>query len=197
MKEVASPEFYMAIMKSLEYSITDYKHHDYDYAWDNWHLRDIAERGCLMILGQCVRETGSVDGLVKARFVDRWLAKEPWGVDNSERQANFVELLNKRHYRLHSICEALFYNSAGRKHLENAKLVPVLQDQDLDGVDVRMVNGESTAGEEFEEELFVESRRPRDQTVEEEHLRRRHREAMVLNDGTTPLGRGDIFERPR
>ena len=197
MKEITTPEFYMAMMKSLEYSITDYMHHKHDSAWDNWHLRDVTERGCLMILGQCVSETGSVDGLVKARFVDRWLVKEPWGDGESERQANFVELLNNRHFRLHSICEALFYNSAGRKQLQNVKLVPPLHDPDLDGVDVRMVNGESTAGEDFEEGLFVESRRPRDQTVEEEHLRRRHREAMVLNDGTTPLGRGDIFERPR
>lgn len=196
MKEIANPEFYMAVVKSLEYSITDYEHNDYNCAWDNWHLRDVSERGCLMMLDQCVRENG-VGGLIKARFVDRWLAKEPWGDTESNQQLNFIEFLNKRHYQLQSICESLFYSPAGRKQLEEAKLVPVLHEQDLEVVDVRMFNGESTAGEEPEEGLFVESRRPRDQTVEEEHLRRRHREAMVLNDGTTPLGRDDIFERPR
>jgi hypothetical protein len=45
--------------------------------------------------------------------------------------------------------------------------------------------------------MFVESRRRRDQSSEEEHIRRRHREAMVLNDGTRPLGRGDIIQRER
>ncbi|KAI1253221.1 hypothetical protein MGN70_005429 [Eutypa lata] len=34
-----------------------------------------------------------------------------------------------------------------------------------------------------------------DQSAEEQRLRRRHREAMVLNDGTHPPGRGDIIER--
>lgn len=37
--------------------------------------------------------------------------------------------------------------------------------------------------------------RPREQTATDEDLRRRHREAMVLNDGTRPVERGDIFER--
>lgn len=39
------------------------------------------------------------------------------------------------------------------------------------------------------------ARRRGDQSFEEERLRRRHREAMVFNDGTRPLVRGDIIER--
>jgi hypothetical protein len=37
--------------------------------------------------------------------------------------------------------------------------------------------------------------RAREHSVEEQRLRRQHREAMVLNDGTRPLGREDIIER--
>jgi hypothetical protein len=77
------------------------------------------------------------------------------------------------------------------------KLVPAALEADLNLVrDIRMINGEGTAGEDFDG-MFVESRRRRDQSSEEEHIRRRHREAMVLNDGTRPLGRGDIIQRER
>jgi hypothetical protein len=62
--------------------------------------------------------------------------------------------------------------------------------------DVRMINGESTAREDFDR-MFVESRRRRDQSSEEKYLRRRYREAMVLNDGTQPLRRDDIIQRER
>ena len=37
--------------------------------------------------------------------------------------------------------------------------------------------------------------RVREQSAEEQRLRRRHREAMVLNDGTHPPGHYDIIER--
>lgn len=66
--------------------------------------------------------------------------------------------------------------------------------------DVRMQGGEDTAGEGDEEleGMYVDSSlRRAGQSEEEEHVRRRHREAMVLNDGTRPLERGDIFQRER
>ncbi len=193
---ISKPRTYAALVKCLEYCITDYPHNEYDSEWDNWHLRDIVEQGCLLILAQLVNKFG-VDGIVRSRFVERWLVKEPWGGENDdERQLNFVDSLTRR-FRLNELCLPLFRDDAGKKALEDAKLWPT------DGIiyneseaDVKMANGEDTAGEDFEG-MFVDSRRRRDQSSEEEHLRRRHREAMVLNDGTRPLGRGDIIERER
>jgi hypothetical protein len=193
---INKPKTYAALVKSLEYCITDYEHNAYDPEWDNWHLRDACEQGCLSILGQMVDKFGP-EGLVKSRFVDRWLAKEPWGgADADERQLNFMDSLTKP-YRLNQICLPLFRDPAARKQLEDAKLLPpnkIVYDDSETLLDIRMINGEGTAGEDFDG-MFVESRRRRDQSTEEEHLRRRHREAMVLNDGTRPLGRGDIIER--
>jgi hypothetical protein len=75
------------------------------------------------------------------------------------------------------------------------KLLPLDFEWDLPSPrDVRMTNGEGTAGEEWEG-MLVEGRRRRDQNSEEDVIRRRHREAMVLNDGTRPLGRDDIIQR--
>jgi hypothetical protein len=188
-------------MKSLEYSLTDYKHNEYDSEWDNWNLRDVAEQGCLIVLGQMTDKFG-VGGLVKARFVERWLAKEPWGgSDEDEIQLNFMSSLTKQ-YRLNQICLPLFRDAAGRKQLEDAKLLPpnkiVYNDYpETNLMDIRVVNGETTSGEHFAS-FLVESMRPRrGGSTEDEDLRRRHREAMVLNDGSRPFARGDIIERER
>lgn len=193
---ISKPKTYAALVKCLEYCITDYEHNEYDPEWDNWHLRDFVEQGCVLILAQLVDKFG-VEGIVKARFVERWLVKEPWGgADDDERQLNFMDSLTKR-FRLNELCLPLFRDNAGKKALEDAKLLPagkIIYDESE--VDVKMTNGEGTAGEDFDG-MFVDSRRRRDQSSEEEHLRRRHREAMVLNDGTRPLGRGDIIERER
>lgn len=197
MSLISKPKTYAALVKCLEYSITDYEHNEYDSEWDNWHLRDVVEQGCLVILAQMIDKFG-VEGVVKSRFVERWLVKEPWGgADDGERQLNFMDSLTK-HYRLNEICLPLFRDSAGKKALQGAKLLPVGKlDYNESEVDIRMTNGEGTAGEDFDGMFVDSSRRPRDQSSEEEHLRRRHREAMVLNDGTRPLGRGDIIERER
>jgi len=188
-------------MKSLEYSLTDYEHHEYHPEWDNWTLRDVAEQGCLLVLGQLADKFG-VGGLVQARFVERWLAKEPWGGnDEDERQLNFMGSLPKP-YRLNQICRPLFRDPAGRRQLEDAALLPpnnkiVYGDTETTVLDIRMINGEGTAGEDLDH-FLVESTRPRrGQSSEEEDLRRRHREAMVLNDGSRPFARGDIIERER
>jgi len=192
-KIINKPATYAALVKSLEYSVTDYEHNECDPEWDNWHLRDIAEQGCLMILGQLVDKYG-VEGVVKTRFVDRWLAKEPWGDTEEERIFNFTDSLRKSH-RINEIVVPLFRDRIGRKQLIKAKLLPPDLELNLNRHrDTRMINGESTAGEDFDG-MFVESRRRRDQSAEDDRIRRRHREAMVLNDGTRPLGRGDIIQR--
>lgn len=189
---INKPATYAALIKSLEYSVTDYKHNRYDLDWDNYHLRDVVEQGCLMILGQLVDKYG-VEGVVKARFVERWLAKEPWGNTEEERFFYFAESLRKN-YRLNEINVPLFRDRMGRRQLIKAKLIPPQFEMDVRHRDTRMINGEGTAGEDFDG-MFVESRRRRDHSAETDRIRRRHREAMVLNDGTRPLGRDDIIQR--
>ncbi|KAF4637136.1 hypothetical protein G7Y89_g948 [Cudoniella acicularis] len=191
---INKPATYFALVKALEYCITDYKHNEYDIEWDNWQLRDAVEQECLAILGQLVDKFG-VESLVKARFVERWLAKEPWGNDERERQINFLESLRTRN-QLNELTLPLIRDMAGRRKLCEVKLLPQDFEWDLPGPrDVRMINGEGTSGED--PGVWVEGRRRRDQSLEEEHIRRRHREAMVLNDGTRPLGRDDIIQRER
>jgi hypothetical protein len=190
-------------VKSLEYSLTDYEHAEHDIEWDNWPLRDVAEQGCLLILTQLVNKCGP-EGLIKARFIERWLAKEPWGGDERERQINFLESLRKRD-RLSELTLPLIRDLTARRLLCQARLLPMDFEWDVPSPretryitpnDVRMINGEGTAGEDFDG-MFVEGRRRREQSSVDETIRRRHREAMVLNDGTRPLGRDDIIERER
>ncbi|KAH7363845.1 hypothetical protein BKA65DRAFT_389279 [Rhexocercosporidium sp. MPI-PUGE-AT-0058] len=194
-KMLNKPEAWAALVKSLEYSTSDYKHNLFDSEWDNWHLRDVAERGCLIILAQLVDKFGP-SGLVKSRFVERWLAKEPWSEEETDRMIMFRDSLQNKS-RLSELTIPLFQDPAGRKQLIKAKLVPAeLSIGPRLTHDVKMINGEGTAGEDFES-MFVDNRRRRDQSSEEDHIRRRHREAMVLNDGSRPLERGDIIQRER
>ncbi|RDW74025.1 hypothetical protein BP5796_07467 [Coleophoma crateriformis] len=203
-----TPKGYSALVTSLQYSVDDYKHNVYDPDWDNWELRDMCERGCLMILGQLSDHYG-VKGLVRAGFIEKWLAKEPWGGRNEdERQLAFMDSLAKD-TRLADIAMPLFRDEAARLRLEATRLLPPrLEEQILDAghvssvKDVRMVGGEGTSGEGEEGDHFVQAfveglRRPRESSVEEAVVRQRHREAMVLNDGSRPLGRADIIERQR
>ncbi|TVY83296.1 hypothetical protein LSUE1_G001555 [Lachnellula suecica] len=189
------PSTYAALVKSLEYSLTDYEHAvhaEHDLEWDSWPLRDVAEQDCLLILTQLVNKCGP-EGLVKARFIERWLAKEPWGDDDRERQINFLESLRMRN-RLAELTLPLIRDPSARKLLCGVGLLPMDFEWDVPSSrDVRMINGESTAGEDFDG-MYV-GRRIREQNSVEETIRRRHREAIVMNDGTRPLAQDDIIER--
>jgi hypothetical protein len=195
---MSKPRTYSALVTSLEYCVTDYEHNEYDPEWDNWSLRDIVEQGCLLIIVQLIDKFG-VEGVIKARFIERWLVKEPWGSpnDEEERQCNFLDSLSRQN-RLNEICFPLLKDPAGQEALEKAKLLPSShrEDEKVSVLDSRMAKEEDTAGED-NDRILIDSRRRRNPNSEEEHLRRRHREAMVLNDGTRPLERGDIIEQDR
>lgn len=189
------PEAWAALVKSLEYSLTDYPHNPFDPEWDNWHLRDIVEQCLLLVLAQLVERFGP-GGLVKSRFVERWLAKEPWADHESDRITRFADSLHGNQ-RLLVLTRPLFRDHAGRRQLIQAGLVPqeLLGDPNLKRA-VRLAEEEEDVDRAWGV-INGDGRRRRDQTSEEDHIRRRHREAMVLNDGTRPLVRGDIFQRER
>ncbi|ESZ97960.1 hypothetical protein SBOR_1631 [Sclerotinia borealis F-4128] len=170
---IHKPETYEALVKSLEYSVNDYEHHEYDPDWDNWYLRDIAEKSCLILIHELIRKH-DVEELLKAGFIERWLVKEPWGGTTAkERSINFMDSLNKE-YHLNMMILPLFNDGRGRKMLEEAKLLPAS----------RHLVSEGSEDQDMEDvEGMLAERRPGGQSTAEEHLRRRHREAMVLNDG--------------
>jgi hypothetical protein len=64
-------------------------------------------------------------------------------------------------------------------------------DDDAADGDVRMVDGDDTAGP-----IQYAPSRVQEFSAEDQALRRRRREAMVLSEGGRPLGREDIIQRP-
>jgi hypothetical protein len=94
-----------------------------------------------------------------------------------------------------SIFSTLSSDHEGTKQLRKYGLMGSMMeenddDDDLDS-DVWMVDGDDTAGSRP-----VSSRRVREGTAEEQAVRRRRREAMVLSDGGRPLSHDDIIQLP-
>ncbi|CAK7199596.1 hypothetical protein SEUCBS139899_002279 [Sporothrix eucalyptigena] len=92
-----------------------------DISFDEYYLRDIAEKLCLMFLAQ-LTEKFDVDLLVRFGFVRRWLAKQRWGPPEA-RIDNFARYLKYRDNRIADICRRLRDSPSGRKALEKAGLV--------------------------------------------------------------------------
>ncbi|CAK7215241.1 hypothetical protein SCUCBS95973_002415 [Sporothrix curviconia] len=92
-----------------------------DTSFDEYYLRDIAEKLCLMFLAQ-LTEKFDVDLLVRYGFVRRWLAKQPWGPP-AKRIDNFARYLKYRDNRIADICRRLRDSPSGRRALEKAGLV--------------------------------------------------------------------------
>lgn len=192
-EHINQPETYAALVKCLEYCVTDYDHNPFEPHWDNWSHRDYVERGCLHILELLVARYG-VDELVKTSFIESWLVKEPWG-DNPKTK--FLAVLSK-YEGLSSIARSLFLNTAARKQLKAHHLLSHHFSDRAHGAanDIRMVGGESTAGEIIDEmDAEIRPTRRRAISLLEDDFRRRNREAMVFNDGTRPFERSDIIER--
>jgi hypothetical protein len=187
---------YSAVVTALKYSISDYHHDAYDKDFDDFDFRDPAERLALLTVHCLILEFG-VSGFVKAGLIPRWLAKEPFGETDAEKQDNVMNLL-RRGNTLSYIVLRLIKDPRSLAQLKVAGLVHQSLDIINDKIDVRMINGEGTAGEmEAPDMDFLEgsTSRVREQSIEEQNRRRRHREAMVLNDGSQPIGRESIYER--
>lgn len=194
MSELDNPKVYRAIVESLEYCVTDTDHEPYDRDFDNFSFRDAAEQRALYVAYRLSAEFGS-GGLIKAGFVERWLAKEPWGNTDKERQSNFTDLYKKTSL-VSAIMSRIIHHYEGRKRLIKAKLVTENLDLLNDTIGVRMANGDDTAGEtEPGDNALSAVGNPRlnELSPEERRLRRRHRQAMVLNDSDQPVIGSDIL----
>ncbi|KAJ8130892.1 hypothetical protein O1611_g2734 [Lasiodiplodia mahajangana] len=194
-----NPKGYSAIVRSLELGLGDVEHEKLDDPlYDEYYLRDMGEQRCLLLVSLLIREYG-IESFVEANFVDKWLARQPWGDTDEERRKNFALYMDRKKNRISSICHHLRASKVGRKALVRAKLATKTRKQERDRsanikvvLEFTMTNEGDGTIERSEIELVP---RMNDQSVEGQRLRRRHREAMVLNDGTHSLGRDDIIER--
>ncbi|KAI0135527.1 hypothetical protein F4814DRAFT_401543 [Daldinia grandis] len=193
-----TPKAYSALVRSLELSVDDVKHEKLDDPlYDEYYLRDIGERRCLMLVSQLIHRY-DVDKIVEAGFVEKWLARQPWGEGEEERQNNFAMYLDRRKNRISDICFHLKTTRAGRTALQKAKLTTKSRRSKRDRSNrIKVVLEIDMTNEDDQDDALRAELVPRvnDQSAEEQRLRRRHREAMVLNDGTHSLGRSDIIER--
>ncbi|KAI1821271.1 hypothetical protein F4861DRAFT_519870 [Xylaria intraflava] len=194
-----TPKGYSAIVRSLELSLDDVEHEKLDDPlYDEYYLRDVGEQRCLMLVSLLIHQDG-VERLVEAGFVEKWLAKQPWGDTDEERRKNFALYVDHKKNRISDICLYLRVSKAGRKALAAAKLATKLRKSKRNkSSNIRVIQENNVANEgDNITEASQAGLMPRvtEQSAEEQRLRRRHREAMVLNDGTHSLGRNDIIER--
>ncbi|CAK7266096.1 hypothetical protein SEPCBS119000_001848 [Sporothrix epigloea] len=92
-----------------------------DISFDEYYLRDVAEKLCLMFLSK-LTEKYDVELLVRFGFVRRWLAKQAWGPP-AKRIDNFACYLQYRDNRIADICRRLRDDPSGRRALVKAGLV--------------------------------------------------------------------------
>lgn len=196
---------YAALVRCLELSLDPDQQVLDDEDWDEYPLRDMTEKLCLMFISQLL---GSYDAekLVKARFVEKWLAKQNWGITEEDRQRNFAQYMRCRGNRVTDIVASIRATHSGREALEKAGLLPVSSPSESDPEDnIPLIErfrvllpsnvNISNLREDEQARLLLRSLQGA-QTAEEQRVRHRHREAMVLNDGSHPVNRDDIIQRP-
>jgi hypothetical protein len=173
--------------------------------WDEYNLRDMSEKLCLMFISQLINCCDGVDKLVKAKFVEKWLAKQNWGSTLEERQRNFALYVRSRNNQLNDIIAALRASRSGREALEKAGLMPPASPEDSGAEDgaplverfsvVLPTNVDVNNLGDYDPARLLFRSLENMQNAEDRQMRQRHREAMVLNDGTRPLNSSDIIQR--
>lgn len=129
--------------------------------------------------------------LVKAKFVERWLAKQQWGEDPAERLSNFADYMKYKNNRIVDIVNGIKHSKKGLRALKQTGLIGEEKARrEIEELPDLLMEWDSATGGEGGLNVV----RPREQSAEEQRLRRQHREAMVLNDGSRPLAREDIIE---
>jgi hypothetical protein len=192
MMELNSPKVFRAIVTCLAHCVRDVPHASYDEEFDNFDFRDPVERFCLLVLFRLTIEFGSEE-IIKAGIVHRWLAKEPWGSTEKEIQENFKHCYSSM--RLSELIQRIAHHSRGLGELVKAKLIDASDTTFFPRSGGNIEDG--AVGENGLPDLTLAEGGPRlrEHSAEERHLRRRRREAIVLNDGVQPIGVSDIIER--
>lgn len=165
----------------------------------------MTEKLCLMFISQLL-SCYDAEKLVKARFVEKWLAKQNWGPTEEVRQRNFAQYMRCRGNRITDIVASIRGTRSGREALERAGLLPASPPSESDPEDNAplierfsvLIPGNinmSNLRDDDQTRLLIRSLQG-GQSAEEQRVRHRHREAMVLNDGTRPVNSDDIIQRP-
>ena len=192
MAELNKPKVFQAIVTGLAHCVRELPHDIYDKELDNSDFRDPTERFSLLVLNRLISEFGAREA-IKAGIIHKWLALEPWGSSEAETLENFKHCYATKQ-SLSYLIMRLARDPLGLDQLVKAKLIAA-SDSDFFPRDVIMED-ETVDRPVWSDVTNAEGGpRPREQSAEERHLRRRHREAMVLNDGVQPIGVGDIIER--
>ena len=189
---------YTALVRSLELSRDPDQRVLDDPVYDEWHLRDMTEKIGLTFLEQLLGHFPA-EMLVKAKFVEKWLARQNWGQMPDERLLNFARYMAHKAHLTNPVNKVAYIvgrireSAAGKEALARAGLLP------------RGGNDEGNGGGRFSHMLSIRisgdeslerlGSRTLDQSAEEQRLRHRHREAMVLNDGSRPFNSEDIIQR--
>ncbi|KAM7208043.1 hypothetical protein V8F20_001589 [Naviculisporaceae sp. PSN 640] len=183
---------YTALVRSLELSLDPNQPPLDDEDWDEYQLRDMSEKLCLMFIGQLVQHHKS-NLLIKAKFVERWLAKQNWGPEE-KREHNFRKYMQTKNNRITHIVRSFWETTEGQEALENAGLIRLTSYREGPDDDPGIIRHVS---DQFRLMLSLRGGRARsvEQSPEEQRLRHRNREAMVLNDGNHPFNSDDIFQR--
>ncbi|RKF55369.1 hypothetical protein GcC1_204009 [Golovinomyces cichoracearum] len=185
-------KIYCALVSCLEHCTTDYEHNSFDLVWDNWYFRDVVEQQALGMLILLVEKFGA-KYLIRYRFIDRWLVKEPWGNTIDERQINFAKLILASDQKLNDLVSPILHNSTGVVQLKEVQLV-------TDVFPTNLKYATEIQGyrlHDYTDTFFIDLAQRNSRISSDEYRRRRNREAMVLNDGLRPLGRADIIHRER
>ncbi|KAL1857060.1 hypothetical protein VTK73DRAFT_8146 [Phialemonium thermophilum] len=210
---------YAALVRCLELGLEengDARQKLDDRFFDEYYLRDLAERLCLMFISQLVR-LYDAEKLIKAGFVEKWLARQYWGDTPEETLRNFRQYMDHRQNSITEVVGQILKRPTGRRRLREAGLMRGYDvDADADGTDscghgggdgrfrfalsISMGNNDEDGGDGLQGQLLMPVEvavvgRAREHSAEEQRLRHRHREAMVFNDGTSPLNSDDIFQR--
>ena len=156
------------------------------------------ERDILYILYHTMR-SNAIDAL-RAGLVHRWLSKYPFGgTETTEMQKmEIVQCLKtgqSEDIALGRIIGLICMEPEGRRQLRKYRLIGSAMDEsrDDDG-DVVMIDSVEI-DEPVNSEGMNVAARVHDESVEEQALRRRRREAMVISDDGEPLGRENIIQR--
>ncbi|RHZ47976.1 uncharacterized protein CDV56_102252 [Aspergillus thermomutatus] len=160
--------------------------------------RPLGEKKALSILNLILQE--NIPAALEAGVVSRWLSKYPFpcALTKPSRRQDVV-ILMKTWWSDDTIMSAIFSTLSshpdGTKQLRKYGLMGSMMEEndhdDEEDSDVWMIDGEDTAGSRR-----LSGRRLRGGTAEEQAVRRRRREAMVLSDGVHPLNNDDIFQIP-
>jgi hypothetical protein len=175
--------------------------------WDEYGLREMTEKLCLMFISQLL-SCYEPEKLIKAKFVEKWLAKQNWGATPEDRLHNFARYMRYKGNRITDIVAAIQATRSGREALEAAGLLPALgpapEDSDpedniplIERFSVLLPNNINLSNLRDDDQTRLLIRQLQGvQSAEEQRVRHRHREAMVLNDGSRPLNSDDIIQRP-